>query len=78
MLSFPPEILLLILENACSFADLRALLLTSPIFNELWKRHMSSVSSVVIERSLVSYPEVSQASSDVSPHTIQNISLEPE
>ena len=60
LLSLPPEILIFILEHACSFADLRALILTTPKFNNVWKGNMTSITSTLIQRSLICYPEVRQ------------------
>lgn len=58
MLTLPPEVLLLVLEAANTLEDVRALILTAPIFNGLWKEHIQTISSKVAERSLVCYPEV--------------------
>ena len=62
--SLPPELLPHILDSACSFGDVRALILTAPIIHSHWRLHAAEISSVVAQRSITSYPQALKLATD--------------
>ena len=62
--SLPRELLPLILDSASSFADVEALILTSPILYYHWKKHAKRISSAVTERFFLCYHEAQMLASD--------------
>ena len=58
--NLPVEILLYILQAVDSLSDLKSLILTASRFNDVWKCHTASISSIILRKNIECFTEVSK------------------
>ena len=63
----PAEIALYIMETVESLSDLKSLILTAPLFNNLWRLHTVSISFAMLSRHIECFPEALRLEEAVYP-----------
>ena len=68
LLDLPAEILLYTFQAVDSIADLKSLILTAPMFNDLWKTHTAVISSAVLSKDIECMDEALEVEEAVYPN----------